>query len=144
MVGCSLWDQPTEGKVRPIYVIGLTSSSLTGPRHVLQWTPNVAGKLVESSPGGEVYALSEMVRHMSPLRDFYAPFERLGTGIMGMEDCEQRAQRVATGKHPVRRLLRIQQALEQAELDNVYWLPVVENPADGLPKVCSDVVPLSQ
>ena len=33
----------------------------------------------------------------------------------------------------------IQQALEAGDLENAYWLPGTENPADGLTKVRSDM-----
>ena len=35
-----------------------------------------------------------------------------------------------------------QQALEEGEMENTYWLPGTENPADGLTKVRGDLVPL--
>ena len=38
-------DQYTEGKCRLGSVVGSMSSSLTGPRHVLQWTPKSAEEL---------------------------------------------------------------------------------------------------
>ena len=38
--------------------------------------------------------------------------------------------------------MAIQQSIELEELNNVYWLPGAENPADGLTKVKSDMVPL--
>ena len=43
-------------------------------------------------------------------------------------------------KYLVRHFLSIQQALEEGELENAYWLPGTENPADGLTKVRSDMV----
>ena len=50
-------DQLAEGKCRFGHVIGLTSSSLTVPRHVLHWTSKFTRELVEGSLGGAVCAL---------------------------------------------------------------------------------------
>ena len=47
-----------------------------------------------------------------------------------------------TEKFLVRHFLAIQQAVESGELANVYWIPGLENPADSLTKVKSDMVPL--
>ena len=63
------------------------TASLTGPRHILQRTSTFTRKMVKSSLGGEVYAPSEMVDHMTLIRDFYRTFESLGPGIVGLEDC---------------------------------------------------------
>ena len=38
-------------------------------------------EMVRSSLGGDVYALSEKVDHMPPLKDFYGPFESLNPGV---------------------------------------------------------------
>ena len=43
---------------------------------------------MESSLGGEVYASSEMLDHMSILREFYGHFTGLYPGLAGLEDCE--------------------------------------------------------
>ena len=43
------------------YVIGLMSSTLKGPRHILQRTSKFTRKMVKSSMGREIYALSEML-----------------------------------------------------------------------------------
>ena len=42
-----------------------------------------------SSLGGDVYALSEMVDHMSSLRNYYGPFDGMGPEMAGLEDCER-------------------------------------------------------
>ena len=44
-----------------------------------------------------------------------------------------------TGKYHVRHFLRIQQFIEEGDLDNVYWIPGTENPADGLTKIRSEI-----
>ena len=112
------------------------SSPLSGPCHVLQWTSKFTRKLVESSLGGEVYAFSEMIDHMALLREFYAPFSRMSPGLVGTEDCESlfthsENKKMVTGKYLVRHFLGIQQFIVEGDLDNAYWLPGTENPADG-------------
>ena len=86
------------GKCQLGYVIGLTSSSLTGPRHVLQSTSRFIRKVAMSSAGGSVYALCEMVGLMSLLRDFFAPLEGLEPGTAGLEDCGSLFTLLKTGK----------------------------------------------
>ena len=49
------------GRDRLRNVIGLASSTLRGPRHLLQWTSKFTRKLEKSSFGGEAYALCEMI-----------------------------------------------------------------------------------
>ena len=44
--------------------------------------------LVRSSLRGKVYALSEVAKHISLLKDFYGPFASLGPGMVGLEDKE--------------------------------------------------------
>ena len=44
-------------------------------------------------------------------------------------------------KNLVRLFSGIRQALEGGRLENAYWLPSAEIPADGLTKVRSDIVP---
>ena len=50
--------------------------------------------------------------------------------------------KMITGKFLARYSLSIQQALEHKELDNAYWIPGKGNPADGLTKLRSEVLPL--
>ena len=45
-------------------------------------------------------------------------------------------------KYLVRHFSGIQKALEAGDLENVYWLPGTENPADSLTKVRSAMDPL--
>ena len=47
-----------------------------------------------------------------------------------------------TEKYLVRHFLSIQQFLDEGELENVYWIPGVENPADGLTKLRSEMGPI--
>ena len=96
-----------------------------------------------------MYAFSEMVDHMSLIREFYAPFVDISPGMVGLEDCESlfnhlRNKKMITEKYLVRHFLSIQQALEDGELENVYWLPGTENPADGMTKVRSEMAPMLQ
>ena len=86
-----------------------------------------ARKMVKSSLGSEVYALSEMVDRILLLRDFYWPFK---------------TERMIAEGYSVHHFLSIRQALDEGDLGNAYWLPGAENPADGLTKVRSDMVPL--
>ena len=83
LVGCSdaaYGDLSQNGKCPLGYLAGITSSSLTGPCHVLHWASKFTRKLVKSRLGGEVYAFSEMIDHMALLREFYVPFSGGGDG----------------------------------------------------------------
>ena len=62
--------QSTEGICRLGYTIGLMSSTLKGACRILPRTSKFTRKMVKSSLGGEIYALSEMVDHMLLLKDF--------------------------------------------------------------------------
>ena len=64
--------------------------------------------------------------------------------MAGKEDCESlfthlKNRKLLAEKYLVRRFLSIQQLIEDGDLDNVYWLPGVENPADGLTKLKSEM-----
>ena len=141
-------DLTKTGKCRLGYLIGLMSSALSGPCHVIQWTSKFTRKLVKSSLGGEVYAFSEMLDHMTLLRGFYEPFAKASPGMVGMVDCESlfthlKNRKMITEKYLVRHFLSIQQCLEEENnLDNVFWLPGTENPADGLTKIKSEMGPI--
>ena len=52
-------------------IIGLMSSTLTGPVHILQWAPKFTRKHVKSSLGGEVLARSGMWDRIATIRDVY-------------------------------------------------------------------------
>ena len=140
-------DQSTHGKCRLGYVVGLTSSTLRGPCHIIQWTSKFTRKMAKSSLGGEVYAFSEMLDHMALLKEFYAPFVDASPDLLGFVDCESlfshlKKKKTIAEKFLARHFLAIQQAVESGELANVYWLPGLENPADSLAKIKSDMVPL--
>ena len=97
--------------------------------------------------GGKVYAFSEMIDHMALLREFYAPFAHISPGLVGMGDCESlfthlKNKKMITEKYLVRHLLSIQQFIDEGELENVYWIPGVGNPADGLTKLRSEMGPI--
>merc|ERR1712215_449403 len=103
---------------------GIHLSSLSGPCHILQWTSKFTRKLVKSSLGGEVYAFSEMLDHMSMLREFYGNFAGSKPGMIGLEDCESlfthlRKSKSITEKFLDRHFMSIQQAFEENELNNV-------------------------
>ena len=146
MVRCCIWGQSTAGKCQLGYVIGLMSSTLKGPCHVRQRASKFARKMVKSSVGREVYALSEMVDHMLLLEDFRGPFGRINPGEVGLEDCESlfthlKTKKMAADKYLLRHLSRIQQASEEGYLTNPYWPQGTENPAAGLTKVRRDMAP---
>ena len=81
-------DSSREGRRRLGYVIGLMSPSPSGPCHILQRTSKFTRRLVKSSLGGRVYALSEMVGDITLLREFYPPFLDISPGMVGMETWE--------------------------------------------------------
>ena len=67
--------------------------------------------------------------------------------MIGFGDCESlfarlRNKKAIAEKYSARNFLGIQQSLGSNELDNVYWLPGTDSPADGLTEVESDMVPL--
>ena len=72
--------------------------------------------------------------------------EDLDSKMAGSEDCgslstHMKSAKKIAEKYLVHHLWSTQQALEQGELGNVYWLPGAENPTDGLTRERSDVVP---
>ena len=103
-------DQSSLKKRRLRNVIGLMSPNLCGPCHIIHWASKFRRKLVRSSLGGEVYAFSEMLDHMSMLREFYGHFVGLYPGIAGLEDCDclathSKRKKMIAEKFPARRVL---------------------------------------
>ena len=47
-----------------------------------------------------------------------------------------------TEKYLVRHFRDIQQSLGEGELENAYWIPGTENPADGFTKLRSEMGPI--
>ena len=140
-------DQLAEGKRQFGYVVGLMPLTLTGPRPVSQWPSKFTRRLVRSRSGGEVYALSEMVDHMTLPRDFYGPCGGLDPGMVGLEDCGSPCSRLKTKKvaaenYFARHFSSIRMAFEEGELDNAYWALGAENPADGLATERSATAPV--
>ena len=140
-------DQSSKGKCRLGYVIGLMSSNLCGPCQLIRWTSKFTRKLAKRSPGGEVYAFSEMLGHTSMLREFYGHFTDLRPGMAGPGNRESlfahlKKNKVVTEKFLVRHCRAIQQAIEIQELGNAYWIPGKENPAYGLTKLHSEILSL--
>ena len=87
-----------------------------------------------------------MLDHVSMLREFCAHFIDPAPVMAGLEDCESlfthhRNKKLVAEKFLVRPSSAIQQALEMEESGHVYWVPDLENPADGLMKTRSDVAP---
>ena len=135
------------GKRRLGYVIRLKSSVLGVPFRIIQRTSKFTRKLVESSSGGGAYAFSEMMGHMSMLRDFYPHFMYLAPGMVSREDCESlgahlKDKEISAEKFSVQHLLAIKQAEEKQESDNVYLAPGSRKPADGLTETKTDLAPL--
>ena len=86
--------------------------------------------------GGELYAFSDMIDHMTLLGEFYSSFQDSHPGIAGLEDCgcpfyHPKKTKVAE-KYLARHSLGAQQPLGSGDLVNAYWLPGLGNPADGL------------
>ena len=125
------------------------SSNLCGPCHLIQWASKFTRKLVKTSLGGEVYAISEMLEHMSMLREFHGHFTDVRPGMAGLEDCESLFTRLEKNKLITEKLLvlhfpAIQQAIDVPESDNAYGIPGRENTADGLTNLHSKMLPLSR
>ena len=80
------------------------------------------------------------------LQDWYGPSWGIDPGEVGLENCESLFTHLKTKiiaeKYLARHFSGIQQALEGGDLENAYWLPGTEGPADGLTKMRSDAVPL--
>ena len=53
-----------------------------------------------------------------------------------------KTKKMVAERYLVRHLSSTQRALAGGELENAYWLPGAENPADGLSRARSYVVPL--
>ena len=109
--------QPSTGKCRLGCVIGLMSPNLCGPCHLAQRPSEFTRKLVKNCLGGEVYAFSEMLDHMSMLRELYGRFADSYSGMASLEDCESlsthvRRNKLITEKFLARHFLAIQQAIE--------------------------------
>ena len=133
-----------EGRCRLGYIIGLMSSTLQGPVHIIQWTSKFTRKHVKSSLGGEIFALSEMWDHMEMIREFYGPLGHQKLPAYGLIDCESllshlRTGRLGTEKFLTRHFRSILDAVESGDLGNVAWIPGTENPADGLTKISSEL-----
>ena len=84
---------------------------------------------------------------MPPQREMFSPFVDLSPGVAGPEACEGPSanlldKKTITQKHLARNSLGIQQSSESKELGNVYLLPHLGRPADGLAEVKSDMAPL--
>ena len=83
----------------------------------------VTRKLVKSKSGEEAFAFSDMVGHMSALRDLFAHFLDPSPCLVDPEDCGSllthlKNKKITTEKFPVRHFLAAELALETQELDN--------------------------
>ena len=140
-------DRAAKGECRLGCVIGIMSTTLSGPRNFLQWAPKFARKLVKTSLDGEEYAPSDMIGRMSFMSESYGTSADLSPGVIGLEDygghpTRQENKRSAAKEYRVRHHLWIQRSLSATALGDVYWLPGLGNPAVGLAKVNSDMAPL--
>ena len=79
-------------------VIGLTSPNLCGPRHLIQWASKFTRKLVKSSLEGDFHASSEMLDHMSVLREFYRHFTDCDTGEVGLAVLANQKEQIDFGE----------------------------------------------
>ena len=79
-------------------VLGLMSPNLCGPCHIIHRASKFEQKLDKSSLGGEVYAFSEMLDHMSMLRERYGNRADRYSGMVGLGDCESLFLRISEGK----------------------------------------------
>ena len=86
--GAAYGDQSRVGKCRLGHIVGPMSPNLSGPCHLAYWASKITRKLVKSSVGGEVYAVSEMLDHMFMLREYYGHFTDLLPGMVGLEKRE--------------------------------------------------------
>ena len=136
-----------DGRIRLGYIIGLMSSTLTGPAHILQWTSKFTREHVKSSLGGEIFALNEMWDHVGMISEFFAALGREKIRFFGLIDCESLLSHLRTGRFGTEKVLTrhfrsILDALVSRDLGNVAWIPDTGNPADGLTKAKSELGPL--
>ena len=83
---------------------------------------------------------------MSLLRVSDVPFVDLNPGMAALEDSEGlfthlETKKMIAEKYAARHFSGTQQTLEENEVDNAYWAPEAENPADGLTNVRRDMGP---
>ena len=107
------------------YVSALMHPPLTGPYTVLQRASRFTREYAKSSLGFDAYALSNMVGHMSPSRDFYSPFGSLRPCPGGLGDCESlythlKTKKMIADNYSARHFSRIQEGLGAGGLGNLY------------------------
>ena len=142
-------NQPPRGRSRLGYVIGLASSTLKCPRHILRKKSKYTRQLVTSSLAEAVNDFSEMVDHMEPSREFYEPSMDLPPGMVGLaawQGCKCRCKRLrnkktVAGQHLVCHFSGIQEALGRRELGDICWSPGADYAAGGLAKIKSAMAP---
>ena len=89
--------------------------------------------------GREVYAFCGTIDHMALSGNFYGPVADFSPGKLRMKGCESiathlRSNKNITEENPARHFSGSQQTLRKRKLDNVYWSPVPEKPADRPPR----------
>ena len=111
--------------------------SLIPPRSVVHATSSILRR--------KAFASSEMVGHVALSLESFTPFLDLSPGTMGLEGCKSLSghlrNKTLTEKYWARHSLGIQHSLDNVGLRNFYQLPGPDNPADGLTKLQSDMVP---
>ena len=137
-------DQSAAAKCRLGCVRGLTSFTLNGPCHIIQWASKITRKSVETSLGGQVYAFSEMGDRVTLPGELYDPCADMSPGMIRFGHCGRLFIRLEQEKtfaqnYVARHLLGTQQSSGNSELDNAYRLPGTEQRAAGLTKVKIDV-----
>ena len=81
------------------------------------------------------------------LNEFYGPFGGMIPGVLGLGDSESlfthlKTKKIIAEKYLERHFACIQQALEEGDLENAYWLPGMEDPADSSTKVRNEMATL--
>ena len=83
---------------------------------------------------------------MLSLKEVRCLFEGMNPGATGLGDCGSllthlKAKKMINEEYVARHFPSIQQALEGGDLENEYWQPGAESPADGQTEVRSDMAP---
>ena len=141
--------RPMGGRRRLGHVIGLVSSTLWAPCHILRRPYNFAAKLAKRSFWGSGVCLRRNNWPRVLLCDFFARFANLSPKTAGLEDCERllthlRNKKAIAEMYVARHLLGIRKDLDNGKPGNVSWSPAPELPADGLTRVGSAVAPFSR
>ena len=139
--------QSAGGGCRLECVVGLISSTLNGPYHILRRASKLTRRLVSRGLGGGACVFSEMVDPpMSLRRQFATPSANLSPGMIVLEDCKSllnhlESKKTIAEEYLVCHFLGMGHSLGNGNLGDAQWLPGLKNPADGLAEVTSDCAP---